>query len=90
LLVTASAKMLASFVTERAPNTFPQLPVREGETVFVWFSGFGSVAAYEEHLTALDRSEAWTGKAVREMDRQIWRRNELLRLAPTSRSLLRG
>jgi hypothetical protein len=89
-LVAASAKLLASFVTERAPNTFPRLPVRESETVFAWFSGFGSVAAYEAHLAALARSQAWTGEALPEMDRRVWRRNEVLRLAPTSRSRLRG
>jgi NIPSNAP protein len=29
--------VLASFVTEPAMNSFPALPVREGENVFVWF-----------------------------------------------------
>jgi len=90
VLVAASAKILASFVTERSPNTFPRLPVREGETVFVWFSDFGSDPAYEEHLAALARSKAWTEEAEPEMDRRIWRRNEVLRLVPTARSLLRG
>jgi NIPSNAP len=90
LLVATSARLLASFVTERSPNTFPRLPVREGETVFAWFSGFGSVAAYEAHLAALARSEVWTTDALPEMDRRIWRRNEVLRLAPTSRSRLQG
>ncbi|MFI6294109.1 NIPSNAP family protein [Nonomuraea sp. NPDC050790] len=28
----------ACFVTEHAVNTYPQLPVREGENVFVWFT----------------------------------------------------
>jgi NIPSNAP len=32
------APVLASFVTEPAANSFPALPVREGENVFVWFS----------------------------------------------------
>jgi hypothetical protein len=89
-LVAASAKMLASFFTERSPNTFPRLPVREGETVFTWFCGFASLSSYEEHLTALARSQAWTEDALPEMDRRIWRHNEVLRLAPTSRSLVRG
>src|SRR5215813_10143580 len=83
-LVAASAKILASFVTERSPNTFPRLPVREGETVFAWFCGFASLASYEAHLTALARSQAWTADALPEMDRRIWRRNEVSRLAPTS------
>lgn len=89
-LVAASAKILASLVTERSPNTFPRLPVREGETVFAWFSGFGGLAAYEAHLAALARSPVWTREALPEMDRRIWRRNEVSRLAPTSRSRLRG
>jgi len=89
-LVAASAKILASFVTERSPNTFPRLPVREGETAFAWFCGFVSLASYEAHLTALARSQAWTADALPEMDRRIWRRNEVLRLAPTSRSLVLG
>jgi hypothetical protein len=63
LLAAASAKVLASFVTERGPNTFPRLPVREGETVFVWFSSFESVPAYEEHLAALAHTKAWTNEA---------------------------
>jgi NIPSNAP len=90
LFAAASAKVLASFVTERGPNTFPRLPVREGETVFVWFSGFESVPAYEEHLAALAHTKAWTNEAEPEMDRRIWRRNEVSRLVPTARSLLRG
>ena len=89
-LLAASAKILASFVTERSPNTFPRLPVREGETVFVWFGGFASLASYEEHRMALAGFQAWTADALPEMDRRIWRRNEVLRLAPTSRSLVRG
>jgi NIPSNAP len=32
------APVLAYFVTETAANSFPALPVREGESVFVWFS----------------------------------------------------
>jgi quinol monooxygenase YgiN len=88
-LAAASATILASFVTERSPNSFPRLPVREGETVFVWFAGFESVTAYEEHLAALDRSEAWIREAMPAMDRRTWRRNEVSRLVPTARSLLR-
>jgi NIPSNAP len=39
--VTGSgATVLAYFVTEHSGNTFPALPVREGENVFVWFARF--------------------------------------------------
>jgi len=32
--------ILGYFVTEASENTFPSLPVRAGEQVFVWFAGF--------------------------------------------------
>ena len=53
------ATISASFVTENSENTFPALPVREGENVFVWFSTFPDLAAYENYLAALSRSERW-------------------------------
>jgi quinol monooxygenase YgiN len=87
-LVQASATVLAALVTEQSPNTFPRLPVREGETVFVWFSAFPSLAAYETHLAALAQSGSWTAEVVAEMERRTWRKNEVLRLTPTARSLL--
>ncbi|HEY0521958.1 MAG TPA: NIPSNAP family protein [Stellaceae bacterium] len=90
LLMQALATVLAALVGERSPNTFPRLPVREGETVFVWLSGFPSLPGYEAHLAELARSEAWNEEAVPEMERRTWRRNEVSRLTPTARSLLHG
>jgi len=90
LLQQASATVLAAFVTEREPNTFPRLPVREGETVFVWFSSFLSLPSYESHLAALAQSDEWVRKALPEMDQRTWRPNEVSRLMPTARSLLHG
>lgn len=58
---------LGYFVTEPSPNTFPALPVREGENVLVWFAGYSEEPTFEP-----------SG------------RQQLLRLAPTSRSLLHG
>ncbi|MEZ0170815.1 NIPSNAP family protein [Microvirga sp. TS319] len=90
LLRQASATVLAAFVTEKGPNTFPRLPVREGETVFAWLSSFPGLPAYESHLAALARSDEWVRKALPEMDRRTWRPNEVSRLMPTGRSLLHG
>ena len=87
-LEQASATVLAALVTERSPNTFPRLPVREGETVFVWFSAFPSLPAYETHVAELARSETWATEVVSEMERRMWRQSEVSRLAPTARSLL--
>jgi hypothetical protein len=63
--------ILGSFVTEESENTFPSLPVREGERVFVAFAGFAD-------RDRLDRAA----------ERQTDRAAEVLRLEPTSRSLL--
>src|SRR5215471_18700976 len=40
LLRSAGATLLGYFVTEPAEHTYPDLPVREGENVFVWFASF--------------------------------------------------
>ena len=90
LLIENSATVLAALVTERSPNTFPSLPVRERETVFVWFSSFSSLPAYETYLALLARSEDWNQVALPEMERRTWRHNEVARLVPTARSLLHG
>jgi NIPSNAP len=60
--------LLGCHVTEPSPNTFPALPVREGENVLVCFAGYPD-------RPALDLAS---------------REAQLLRLAPTSRSLLHG
>lgn len=38
------APFLAAFTTEPGVNTFPALPVREGENAFVWFGRFANSA----------------------------------------------
>jgi quinol monooxygenase YgiN len=45
---------LAAFTTADEENTFPALPVREGEHAFVWFSRFADQAALEQHLARTD------------------------------------
>lgn len=89
-LAEAGAQVVAAFVTEQSPNTFPRLPVREGETVFVWFSGFADEAAYARHRADLARLQVWTSEVLPEMERRIWRPNEVSRLVPTAGSRLRG
>lgn len=76
----AGATPLASFVSEHAANTFPALPVREGENVLACFAGFDDEAHWQRHFG--DFPLVADGTAV--ADPQI------LRLAPTARSLVRG
>ncbi|TAJ57487.1 NIPSNAP family protein [Brevundimonas sp.] len=41
----AGAASVAVLVTDASPNTFPRLPVREGEPVLVWLAAFADPAA---------------------------------------------
>jgi quinol monooxygenase YgiN len=45
---------LATFTTEYAENTFPALPIREGEHAYVWFARFDDQAALDKHVAGLD------------------------------------
>ncbi|WP_159017452.1 NIPSNAP family protein [Cognatiluteimonas profundi] len=84
LLVDAGATILATLVSEPAPNNFPRLPVREGEHVLAWFMAFDTIQAYLQHCDALAGSPAWRS-AASELQR-LTMRSETLRLAPTARS----
>ena len=84
------ATVSAYFVTENSENTFPALPVREGENVFAWFSIFQDPVAYENYLAALSRSERWRGEVSKSLARYLKRSPEVLKLLPTARSQLRG
>ena len=87
--VTGSgATVLAYFVTEHSENTFPALPVREGENVFVWFARFSDPAAYGRHIAALIQSPSWRDQISKELGRRLKREPEILKLSPTTRSLL--
>ena len=77
--------VLAQFLTEPARNTYPRLPVREGESVFIWFSAFADAAAQARHQEA-----AAAAPAVIDWSRHLDAAPQILRLAPTPRSLLRG
>ena len=71
--------MLGACQTIHEPNTFPALPVREGEDVFVWFARLdsaGDLDAFAERVSGLD-AEGLAGPV------------QVLRLAPTPRSALR-
>lgn len=87
--VTGSgATVLAYFVTEHSENTFPALPVREGENVFVWFARFNDAASYERHFAALTQFPRWRDEIAKELAHRLKREPEILNLLPTTRSLL--
>jgi hypothetical protein len=80
-VVAAGAEVLAYFASEQSVNTFPALPVRENENVFVWFARFSDPASPR-------RYEPCGKEITAELARQLTRTPETLKLSPTARSLL--
>jgi hypothetical protein len=89
VLIGTGAVPLACFQTEHAENTFPALPVRTGENVFVWFAQFPSQANLSGHLHRLERSDRWQKRVLPALSAMLTSSPQQLRLAPTARSLLR-
>jgi hypothetical protein len=83
------AELLAQYVTDASENTFPRLPVREGERVFVWLARFVDVAALDAHLTPLRADTRWQEAIAAALLEELTQPPELLRLIPTARSELR-
>jgi hypothetical protein len=86
-LRNAGVSVLASFVTETHPKTFPRLPVREEANVFVWFARFLNHKAYEKSAAAIGelmREKETAGK----LPALTVEQSEILMLRPTARSLL--
>lgn len=89
VLCAAGAVLPGYYITEPAENTFPQLPVREGEHVFIWFASFADDEAYAAYQKALTESSAWATSLAPALQRWLSRPEEVLELVPTRRSLVR-
>ena len=87
---SAGARVLATFATEASPNSFPKLPVREGEIVHVTFFGFSGEPAHHAWRAALAAGPDWRDGAPEILLPQFSRKPEVIRLLPTKRSRLRG
>ena len=85
----AAADIVATFVTEASPNSFPRLPVREGEPVFVWLTRWRDLAEEAAFWTSFSRSSGWRDGANERVLTALARKPERLRLAPTAGSRLR-
>ncbi|HEX2913197.1 MAG TPA: NIPSNAP family protein [Chloroflexia bacterium] len=90
VLAETGVNPLAVFASEESPNTFPALPVREGEYVFVWFASFADGAVYERHLAQLAASQKWQDTISEQLAAFLVKEPEVLRLIPTARSLFKG
>ena len=83
-LTDAGVTPIARLETEPAENTFPRLPVRAGEHVYVWFARFDdadALRAAEARLDAPERRHA--------IEERFKSPPERLVLTPTARSRLR-
>ncbi|MET2827500.1 NIPSNAP family protein [Mesorhizobium shangrilense] len=87
LLEWLGAHVLGAFVTEHAENSFPRLPVRAGENIFIAVTGFVSAEAHSGHEAALTALPEWQAFAQAAQP-NLAKPTEFLRLSPTSRSLL--
>ncbi len=81
-LAAAGLTPAAVLVTETSTNTFPRLPVREGETVLVWVSMAADQATADAALSAARADPALTDL----FDDPL----QIMRLQPTARSRLHG
>ncbi len=86
VLAETGAPVEATFVTDSSPNTFPALPVREGEHVLVWLSRFPDRTAHDRHVAALAASPRWR-EVSRTLQHRLTAPPQSLVLSPTPRSL---
>jgi NIPSNAP len=78
----AGASVLARLQTETAENTFPRLPVREGESVFVWLAAFPDPAAEREFGARLAAERGWRDDVPEAVLPALMSRPEVVRLEP--------
>jgi hypothetical protein len=89
VMAATGAAPLAYFATEAAENTYPALPVREGENVFVWLARFADPAQRREHEQRLAQCTYWHQKVLPDLSQRLSASPQHLRLAPTAGSRLR-
>jgi hypothetical protein len=81
--LAAGADWVVGFVTDPTPNNFPRLPVRTGESVIVWLSGFADAAAQHRHARQMADMPLWV-----DWCKPLAALPQTVRLAPTARSAI--
>lgn len=89
VLSSAGLPVLGAYVSEKAENTFPRLPVRQGEKVFVWFTRASGAEAYRREISELTSSARWQSEFASSLADFEERPAQVLVLTPTPRSALR-
>lgn len=88
-VVACGGAIEAELAASTSPNDFPRLPVREGESVFVWLARFPDADAERAFSRTLHGLSGWRDGAPEPLLPALMRKPEVLRLAPTARSPLR-
>lgn len=88
LLEKAGMPVLGAFVPETSENTFPRLPVRQHEKLFVWFTQVANPEAYQAALKKL-ASQPDHASVAEKLEDLEERGAQTVMLQPTARSLLR-
>ena len=88
ILAATGGRLLGALITEHAENSFPRLPVRSAENVFISVTGFDSAEAHARHEVALADPPQWR-TFLQAAQLAIVKPTETLRLSATSQSLLK-
>jgi NIPSNAP len=86
----AGARTVAEYATSAQFNSFPRLPIRVGEHIFLWLARFASANAFENYRTQIAKDREWQMGVWPTVRKYLVREPEVLRLAPTDRSRLHG
>lgn len=86
VLTRGGADVLGWYVTEHAQNSYPRLPVRQGEHVLVGFAMFESLAAFDAFVA----SGRWASEVQAALDPWLAGQTRSLRLVATARSAIHG
>jgi hypothetical protein len=89
-LVATGGAPIGVFETEQSANTFPRLPVREGEHAVVWLASFADVAEHARHVSLREAGATWRDEVQPLLARSCvaqtltWRLTPCQHLAPSS------
>ena len=88
VLLDAGRRPLAELRTRTAVNTFPALPIREGEHAVVRLARYATAALHANYLHCLSQCRSWRDELQPALRHHLTGPPQRLRLQPTPRSHL--
>jgi quinol monooxygenase YgiN len=82
-IAAAGGRVAATLATEAAANTFPRLPVREHDPVFLWIALFPDEAAEHAFSRRLNAASGWRDGIAEAVLPAFMQKPETLRLVPS-------